>query len=182
MAVTPLNPNNTERWFLDYAVLGAQHSLMMRSADHLEAIDAADAFSSFLTSIEGNLIEITIVGLRVALAGSDITNAQSTTGLSATYGTGAGSAINLPLQVTFTGRSDDGHKARVGMFGWSAQTDSSWRITTVEDGDVATGVGTLTSLGASGLFVSISGRKPVWHSYANIGYNDHWVKRARQGI
>jgi hypothetical protein len=180
MPVTALNPNNTERWFYDYTVLGDQHSLMMRTADSLEAAVAAEQIDGFLTAIEGGLIEITTIGLRVARVGSNITNSEGTVGLSANYGSGAGSQINAPLQVTFVGRSSDGHKARVGIFGWDGQTDESWRMTIVENGDVNAGVVFLQSITTGGFYVSISGEPVVWHPYANIGYNDHWVKKARQ--
>ena len=179
MPVTPLNPFNTERWFYDYTVLGDQHSLMMRTPNELDAGSAGEQIDAFLTAIEGGLIEITTIGLRVARAGSNITNAEGTVGLAANYGTGAGSAINAPLQVTFVGRSNDGHKARVGIFGWDGQTDSSWRMTVVENSDVLAGVTFLQAITASGFFTSISGEPVVWHPYANIGYNDHWVKVAR---
>lgn len=179
MPITPLDPTNTERWFYDYTVLGDQHSLMMRTPNELDAGTAGEQIDAFLTAIEGGLIEITTVGLRVARAGSNITNPTGTPGIQATYGTGAGSAINAPLQVTFTGRSDDGHKARVGIFGWDGQSDSSWRMTVVENADVAAGVTFLQAITASGFFTSISGEPVRWHPYANIGYNDHWVKVAR---
>jgi hypothetical protein len=179
MAVEALNPFNTERWFYDYSVYGDQHSLMMRVDSPRSATEAAEQIDAFLSAIAGNLVEITTVGLRVALAGSNITNAQGTAGLAATYGSGAGSDINAPLQVTFTGRSSDGHKSRVGIFGWLSQTDSSWRITVAEDADVASGVSILQGLSPSGFFVSISGAAAEWHGYANIGYNDHWIKERR---
>jgi len=180
MPVTALNPNNTERWFYDYTVLGDQHSLMMRAPDTLDAASAGEQIDAFLTAIAGGLIEITTVGLRVARAGSNITNNEGTVGLAATYGSGAGSAINAPLQVTFVGRSNDGHKARVGIFGWNGQSDASWRMTVVENADVSAGVTFLQAITSSGFFTSISGEPVVWHPYANIGYNDHWVKVARQ--
>jgi hypothetical protein len=179
MPVTALNPWNTERWFYDYTVLGDQHSLMMRTPDTLDAASAGEQIDAFLSAIEGGLIEITTVGLRVARAGSNITNNEGTVGLAATYGTGAGSQINAPLQVTFVGRSNDGHKARVGIFGWDGQTDDSWRMTVIENADVAAGVTFLQAITGSGFFTSISGEPVVWHPYANIGYNDHWVKAAR---
>lgn len=179
MPLSPLNPNNTERWFYDYTVLGNQHSLMMRVDHPMSASEAGEQIDAFLTAIEGSLIEITTIGMRVALAGSNISNSEGTVGLQANYGTGAGSAINAPLQVTFVGRSNDGRKARVGIFGWNGQSDDSWRMTVVEEADVADGVTFLQAITASGFFVSISGEPVVWHPYANIGYNDHWVKEAR---
>jgi len=179
MSVAALPPSNTERWFYDYTVLGNQHSLMMRSASPISPGEAAEAIDLFLLQIDSELTTITTVGLRVALEGSNITNPASPTGLAATYGSGSGSDINAPLQVTFTGRSADGHKARVGIFGWNAQTDTSWRMTPAEVAAVGDEVTNLNSLSAAGLFCSISGEGALWHPYANIGYNDHWVKEAR---
>jgi hypothetical protein len=179
MPVVALPPSNTERWFYDYSVYGEQHSLMMRVSNPISPGEAAEAINLFLIQIEDELVEITTVGLRVAAEGSNITNPASTTGLAATYGIGAGSDINAPLQVTFVGRSADGHKARVGIFGWAGQTDSSWRMTSAESVGVAAEVSNLNSLSASGLFTSISGQGALWKPYANIGYNDHWVKEAR---
>jgi len=180
MAIPALPPTSTERWFYDYTANGVQHTLIMRTADEHEAADAADALNTFLTAISGNLSEIETVGLRVARIGSNITLPQATTGLSATYGDTPGSAINVPLQVTFTGKSTDGHKARVGIFGWLSQTDSSWRITRGEDADVAAGLDALADLSTGGYFVGISGHAVIWNQYANIGYNDHWVKNRRK--
>lgn len=179
MPVPALDPSNTERWFYDYTVLGNQHSLMMRTPDVLDAASAGEQIDAFLSAIEGGLIEITTVGMRVARGGSNITNPEGTVGLSANYGTGAGNVINAPLQVTFVGRSSDGHKARVGIFGWNGLVDDSFRMTVVENADVLAGVTFLQAITSSGFFTSISGEPVVWHPYANIGFNDHWVKEAR---
>lgn len=179
MSIAALPPSNTERWFYDYTVLGDQHSLMMRVDNPRTPGEAAEAIDLFLLQIDSELVEITTVGLRVALAGSNITNPASPVGLSATYGSGAGAQVNAPLQVTFTGRSVDGHKSRVGIFGWNGQTDDSWRMTGAEVAAVAAEVTNLNSLSAAGFFCSISGVGALWHPYANIGYNDHWVKVAR---
>jgi hypothetical protein len=152
---------------------------MMRTPNELDAASAGEQIDAFLSAIDGGLNVITTVGLRVARAGSNITNSEGTVGLAATYGSGAQAGIDAPLQVTFVGRSNDGHKARVGIFGWSGQSDASWRMTVTEDADVAAGVTFLQAITGSGFFTSISGEPVVWHPYANIGYNDHWVKAAR---
>lgn len=181
MPVAALPPTNTERWFYDYTVEGDQHSLMMRSADAITPAEAATAIDLFLIQIDSELVTLTTVGLRVALVGSNITNPADPTGLAGTYGSGSGVVINAPLQVTFVGRSADGHKARVGIFGWNGQTDDSWRMTSAEVAAVAAEVTNLNSLSTGGLFVSISGAGALWRPYANIGYNDHWIKKARTG-
>jgi len=181
MALAPLPASNTIRYFYDYTVLGDQHSMLCRVTDAVSLSDVQIAIDDFLQALSGNLVEITTVGLRVAAEGSDITNPVATGIIAANYGSGAGDVINAPLQVNFVGRSPDGRKSRVGIFGWTAQTDASWRITSSEDSDVLAAITSLTSAGAGGIFVSISGARPLWKPYADIGYNDHWVKQARKG-
>lgn len=179
--MAPLPASNTERWFLDYTVLGEEHTLMMRTADAVTDAEAAEALDTFLTAFSTGTSEITINGLRHAAATSNFSFPAATTGLDPTYGEGVGSLIDVPLQATFTGRSADGRDGRTGFFGWSGQTDSSWRYTVAEDTTVANTVAALTSLTNSGFFVSISGGAIIWHNYMNVGYNDHWVKEQRGG-
>lgn len=181
MALAPLPPSNTERWFLDYTAQDVAHTAIMRTADAIDAIDAAEAFDLVLTALGTGLVEVTIVALRRALVGSNITNPQPTTGLAASYGEVSPSDVNKPLQVTFTGRSSDGRKTRFGMFGYFSQNDASWRKTTAEEDEVAATVAQLEGLSIAGRFVSISGERVFWHQYMNLGYNDHFVKLARQG-
>ena len=179
MALEPLPPSNTDRYWLDYSANDEQHSMLMRTSEGKTAVEAADAFDIFLLSIDGNLTTITVIGMRFAPAGSDITNPVDTGALAGTYGSGVGSVINVPLQVTFPGRSTDGRKNFVSVFGWTSANDSSWRILSGEDEDVAGGVAALNSLSSSGLFVTISGQRAFYKPYANIGYNDYWVGQAR---
>lgn len=181
MALPALDPTNTERWFLDYTAQGVAHTVIMRVAAPQDASDVAAAFHTFLTALAEGLVEVSIVGLRKAAAGSNVTVPQSTSGLDPSYGTVSPSDVNKPLQVTFTGRSNDGRKTRVGMFGYFTQNDASWRKTVAEENEVADTVDALGTLSAGGFFVSISGARVFWHQYMNLGYNDHFVKIARQG-
>ena len=179
MALPALDPTNTERWWLDYSANDTVHSMLMRTQDEISAIDAAEAYDLFLTAIAGNLTTISIVGLRHAAVGSNITNPEPITGLAATYGSGVGSTINTPLQITFPGRSRDGRKMFVSVFGWISANDTNWRINTGEDSDVAAGVGVLNSLAAGGRFCTISGATTIFKPYANVGFNDYWVGQLR---
>jgi hypothetical protein len=179
MAVPALPPDNTQRYFYDYSVYAEQHTLIVRCHESVGLDDLKVQLDLFLTALGAGLITITTVGLRHAEAGSNVTNPVDAEGLAATYGSGSGSVINAPLQVTFTGRDGDGHKTRVGMFGWEAQTDTSWRYTTSENAVVLDTVAQLTSSGAAGVFFTINAKRPIWHPYMNVGYNDHWVKNER---
>ena len=179
MPVPALPPDNTQRYYYDYSVYAEQHTLIVRCGPSVGLSEAKTQIDLFLQAIGGGLVTITTVGLRHSEAGSNITNPVDADGIAATYGSGVGSAINAPLQVTFTGRSGDGHKARVGMFGWESQTDSSWRYTTAENADVLAAIVALQNAQGEAVFVSISGGQVLWHPYMNVGYNDHWVKHER---
>jgi len=179
MAVPAIDPANTQRYFYDYSIGGDQHTLLVRCTADVGLSDAIVQIDAFLDALDAGMNEIVTVGLRHAEIGSNITNPVDTDGLLPTYGSGVMPVINRPLQVTFTGRSGDGHKAHVGMFGWDAQTDDSWRYTTAENATVTAAVAALTAAGGAGVFCSITGQRVLWHAYMNIGYNDHWIKEAR---
>jgi hypothetical protein len=52
-------------------------------------------------------------------------------------------------------------------------------MTVSENANVSAGVTFLQAITGSGFFTSISGEPVNFHPYANIGYNDHWVKEKR---
>jgi hypothetical protein len=179
MPVVALDPSNTARYFYDYSIGGDNHSMLVRVTEDVGLSDAALAIDAFLTAIEPGCNEFVTVGLRFAALGSNITNPVDSDPIQATYGSGVMPVINRPLQVTFTGRSGDGHKARVGLFAWDAQTDDTWRYSVGENATVIAAIAALGTAGAGGIFCSISGERVLWHPYMNIGFNDHWVKEAR---
>jgi len=179
MAVPPINPNNTQRYYYDYSVYAEQHTMIVRVDESVGLDDFKIELDLFLQAMSPGLTTITTVGLRHSEAGSNVTNPVDADGIAATYGSGSGNVINAPLQVTFTGRDGTGHKVRVGLFGWDGQTDASWRYTTAENAVVLDAVAQLTSSGAAGVFWTINDQRPLWHPYMNISYNDHWVKVER---
>lgn len=181
MALTPLPENNTERWWLLYTDQGVQHRMLMRADGPRDASEVAEAFDTFLNSIVDGINVLTIVGLQHAAEGSNVTNPEDTTGLAASYGTATGDPINIPLEMTFPGRSRDGRKTYVSLYGWAAQTDETWRYDATVGSIVINGVTALNGLSAGGLFVSISGQRVIRNNYANVSFNDFWVKQRRKG-
>ena len=179
MSVPALPASNTARYYYDYSVYGEQHVLIVRVGPEVSPSDVSLGLDGFLTEFAAGSVLITTVGLRFSEAGSNVTNPVDATGLSSTYGAGSGDPINKPLQATFTGRDGEGHKNRIGMFGWEAQTDTQWRYTTSDSSIVLNCVAALEGLGALGIFLTINGQRPLWHPYMNVGYNDHWVKQER---
>lgn len=181
MALTPLPEYNTERWWLEYSDQGAAHKMLMRTDGPRDASEVAEAFATFMAAIVDGVNVLTITGLTHAAEGSNITNPESTTGLAGSYGTASGDPINIPLEMTFPGRSRDGRKTYVSLYGWAAQTDETWRYLATESSIVLDGITALNGLSAGGLFVSISGQRVFRNAYANVSFNDYWVGKRRRG-
>lgn len=178
MPVVALPPSNTPRWWLDYTVNGDPHSLMMRATsiktDAQVATVYADLLALFTTS---DIYAIAVTGMRKAAEGSDVT-------LPATYAEttafGTGTAVdndNRAKTFSFTGRSDDGHKVKLFIFGCKPTANGDYRIQVGESSTIDDVVTYLNNL--NGFFNSISGGHPIWNAYGNTGWNDHWIKKAR---
>jgi len=171
-----LPASNTERWFLQYSVGGHQHTMMMRTEEGTSSTDVSDAFDEFLTQIAPGASLITIVGLEVAAVNSDVRN-PSVWGGDATYGTGTPPAGYDPVELTFTGRTTGGHKARVSFFGYDGSIPDDFRLGAGDDANVDAARATLSA--NPGRWIAIDGLSVIWHPYANVGFNDHWVKVQR---
>jgi len=149
---------------------------MMRCAPAAAVAVADAALVGLFNALSAEIVATTISAVRVAAAGSDLAFPVASAIVGNSYGTGAASAATSARELTFTGRSSDGRRARIAVFGLNfAPTD--YRITTSEAAWVGTAL-TALAAGAS-TFNSIGGLKPIWNGYANVGLNDHWVKEAR---
>jgi hypothetical protein len=178
MPLTNLNPNNTERWFLDYTVGGIQHSLLMRTAIPYTDANASTAIGGLLTAAGTLIQQITIVGLRKAVQGSNVTNAATWSG-NATYGTGAIPNNNRARFISWVGRDTLGYRVRATLFGAAGTLDDNYRMTNVESSLVAA-VNTYLA-GRTNDWVTLAFNHPTWKSYANVGYNAYWTRQIRTG-
>lgn len=178
MPVTALAPSNTPRWWLDYTANGDSHSMLMRATSDKTAAQVSTVFSDLLGLFTAdNIYGITPSGLRHAAEGSDVSLPATYTG-----GTsfGSGSAIDTDLRAktfSFTGRDDAGHKVRLFVFGAKSGANGNYRIDRGENFIMDSIEDYLTAL--NGFFNTISGGHPIWNLYANTGWNDHWIRRAR---
>lgn len=171
-----LPASNTERWFLHYSVEGIEHTMMLRSSEGTSEANASAAFHGLLSALSDLLASVTIVGMEKSEAGSDVRN-PAVWGGDAGYGTGTQPDAFHPVELTFPGRTTGGHKARVSVFGYKEPIDDSFRLTTLESTPITNAVIALDSF--SGRWLGIDGLAPIWHPYANIGFNDHWIREGR---
>ena len=141
-----------------------------------DAVTNGTALANLLKPVMGTNCSFT--GIDYAPEGSDIFNPAATLSIAGT-GSFTVPATSTPYQISFTARSGSGRKTRLFVFGTNASIDTNWRIEQSE----STAFGAIMSGLASGVggITCIDGSVPIWHAYANVGANDHWVKKVRQG-
>ena len=173
-----LPAHNTERWFLDYTVNGDLHHLLMRTPDGATEAGVSSVYSDFLALLSSaSVYGIDVVGMRFASHGSDVTLPATYTG---TIHFGAGTAVANDFRAktfSFTGRDASGHKIKLFIFGAITQADGDYRLQVGTDSHIDACVAYLNAL--TSYWYTIAGLKPVWNHYANVGFHDHWIKRAR---
>ena len=171
-----LPPSNTQRWFVDYQQGTYQHTLVVRGSPTAtqETVDAN--VTTFLTAIGTEFVESHIIGVRHAAVGSDVTLPVESGLIGDSFGSGPTTAYHSATAVSFTGRSENGHKWRVSVFGYKNAL-GDYRLQASEATWVFNGIAALDAAFMS--FVVIDGGQPIINAYANLGVNDHWLKKAR---
>jgi len=177
--MAPLPSNTTAVLFVDYTVCGEGHTLQLRYGTGATFSTAMTVVDNLLTAMASLLRLITITGARVRDLGSNVTYPVTWSG-SATYGSGAGTHNESAYYFDFIGRSVDGRRVRIAIFGAVSDydgTNNDFRLNTAESTPVANAFAALT--GGSDVPVSISGLVVSWHTYANMGANAYWRNRIR---
>lgn len=96
-------------------------------------------------------------------------------------------ALFLPIQqitsTTFSGKSNNGSKARISLFGvfWSLSTAGSaqdFLVTALEDAPTSA---VISALNNALNIVAIDSLAATWYGRATIKPNDAWIRRARNG-
>jgi hypothetical protein len=184
MAALPANA--TSRYFVKYFSAGRTHKASFRYTggsglptplfielvggffDSLHALISSDfVFVSASYIAEGTNIELPM----------DTPPAITPSTVALTLG-------DSPRYVSFVGRGPSGHKIRVYVFGISLDPGDSAQVATQ---DYRVLPEEITSIGnaLTALVIlnplTIGGDMPIWHQYANVGYNVHFQKKARRG-
>lgn len=178
MPLTPLAPENTERWRLVYSVGGHDHNLVMRVDNTGVSQTTVEAgYSQLLGDLSPLLYLLTFVRLEHAAVGSTIFNPVTTTLTGTLAGTGTPSQEQSTRQISFVGRAVTGRKARAFVYGYKVDTDENMRVTPAETAEIGTAINRIN--GYLHLFVAIDGIKPTFSQYVNVNYNKHWTKEVR---
>lgn len=177
--MAPLPQSNTERWWILYTNNNTAHRLCVRTTDGLTSAQMSPVFQNLFTHMSPRLNSTTLTGLERALKGSNVRVPFVYTG-TVNFGLGTeADTTERPRADSFTGRSLDGRRTKLFVFGTKGAGEGDMRVDITESAAVDAMVTFLN--GANAVFLSISGLQPVWHQYANVGYNDHWIKEYRKG-
>ncbi len=174
--MAPLPVTNTRRYFLDYHTDVAAHTVMVRTTGSVDEATFSSVFGNFLTQLAPILNLITVDGLRVAVAGSNVTNPAVWSG-GASYGTGTEQGFLTPRELCFLGRSSDGRRARLFVFGYKGATPVDFRIESSGSPEISNAYGILNA--NPGIFISISGLATVKYPYVDVNFNSYWERQRR---
>lgn len=174
--MAPLPEDNTERYFLFYTVSGHTHSLTIRCEDGTSAATISEEVSAFLEAAEPMLYSTQFVKLEMSANGSNVRVPATWSGVTE-WGTGAGPERNAPQFVSFTGKSVDGRRFRVELFGRIGEASDNWRIYAVDNTAVEESIAALATV--EPVFLTISGAAPFLNAYANQSIAQHWVGELR---
>lgn len=174
--MAPLPSHNTARYKLTYSTAPFEHSITMRVITGVTAQQASTFYDGFLAQLTPLLGTITIVRLEFASQGSDVFNVVAWSG-QPTYGTGAPANIQEPTFISFTGKSPDGRRTRVTVFGTTGVTQQDYRFQGGEN--AAADAARVVLATGTDRWLSITGVKPIWNNYANVGFNAHYQRKLR---
>lgn len=181
-------PSYTPRYRVRYSVLGRQHSLTLRVARNTsDFAPVAAKVGAFFTALGAASIYtgFTVLGASAALTDSDIfMPVLSPTGMP----TGTATVPTNPISesthhLSFTGRSVLGHQAVFFVYGIASGPEvagpavDNFRVTSLEAATISAAVAILNN--NSPQLVANDGATVTWNQYANLKYNNYWVRRVR---
>lgn len=178
MALAPLPPSNTKRYFVGIQDPNAQHHMQIRVAPSYSDASALSDFTALFTAMADVLFDDYVFNeLLVAEKGSDIRNPVS--GWIPIVGAATFSQADhdYPLGITARGRSATGRKARFTLWGQFFTVPTNWLYVPVGAGRHDALISTANTSATT--FLAIDESKPVWSRDYTVDYNDHWVAAAR---
>jgi hypothetical protein len=172
-----LPESSTERVKYTYQNSINSHSITWRVVAGTPIADVDALMSDLMANIGINCIASTITAVERALIGSNIFNPEPGSSLLGdSFGSGAGNVNSDARAIGFVGRGSDGRRSRLFLFGYGVD-DPNFRILPSENPNVGTMVNVLNTVSVP--LLTIGGTAPVFHNYANVKPNDHWVKKGR---
>jgi len=178
MPLTPLPASNTKRYFIGNMAGNLHHEIQVRVTDAVTDGLAIGVFQSVFTALADACFQDTSFDtLSVALKGSDIRNPVA--GWTPIDGTVAVNqpANDDPLTLCARGRSSDGRKVRMFLWGVSFTRPENWVLVPVTSTPLEQFPLNLNS--GTNVWMSISEQQPAWKFDYTVSYNDNAVGRMK---
>ena len=176
--MAPLPEENTKRYWGLYTAAGDPHQVLMRVANTVTDAEAVAEMEDFFMQLQPDLgTDVVFVGMEVAALGSNVRNPVAISGPITGTGGGTIAGVQQPRSWTIKGRSVDGRRTGVTIFGVFANTPSNWKQEPITTAGLSDARDVLAAPG--NFWLSISGLKPTWYDRVTVTYNDHWIDEER---
>jgi len=181
-------PNFTARYRVRYSVLGLTHTQqwrIARSAGLTGLNNMILKVAAFWAALEANIWDdFTFLSATYAPEDSDIfLPAGVPTAITGALTPPAAPKSQSIVTTGFVGRSNLGQKARVFCYGVATSPEETstlgddFRLTAAESADIDAAVTVLNN--GSPNVVGSDDAIVGWYAYANIKYNDYWLRQIR---
>jgi hypothetical protein len=179
ITVAPLEPNLTDRLWVDYNDGQFGHTLLCRFLTASATVDQAmDAVADLWAAVADSWYAVTITGARVAAAHENFSTPIVWTGLGS-YGATAMPRVFAPRQFCMLGRTPLGRRWRLFLFGFSGSSPDNYRLARVSGNIVDDAADVLETAHASGIFLGADGQVPTLYPYADFNFNNYYERQAR---
>lgn len=181
-------PNFTARYRLRYSTLGHTHTQQWRIARGAGVAGLNNMIlkvAAFWAALQSNLWnDVTFLSATYAAEDSDIFLPAAVPAAPTGALTPPANPISQSIVSTgFVGRSNAGQKARVFVYGVATSPEETsslgddFRLSGAESANVNAAVVVLNN--GSPNVVGSDDNGVSWYNYANIKYNDYWLRRIR---
>lgn len=176
--MAPLNPNNTQRFWLRYTSKLVEHELEFRLNETKTAADGATAATALANALKTFLPTAdSFLSLRRSAPGSNLSFPVAFTPIAGTNSTAAADD-NIPSFLSIVGRSALGRRVRMTVFSPYDYNDPNYRINRSESGGIDAWLDVVED--PSYGFVAVDDVNVIWNQYGNVGYNAYWIRERRK--
>jgi hypothetical protein len=178
--VSPLNPNNTGRFWLAYNDNVNDHEMMVRFNTGAAISTVMGYVNDFLQTLHDNevIYLLTVLGARYSGAGSDISSPIVWTG-AATYGAALMPLIIAPRETALLGRTSGGRRFRTFFYGLNITMPDTYRVPSAGGNWVEDALAVISAANEDGVYRAIDGLAPTLYTYADLQFNSYWETQRR---
>jgi len=177
-------PNFTPRYRVRYRANGATHTQTWRFTADADLAGAIADVQDYYTAIQGDLDDqFTVLSGSWAAQDSDIFLPADPVVVAGGQDLTGGPPSLKAIQLDFVGRTSGGLRMIIYQYGYGLLNPGlgfgdDFRITAAENLVIDAAI---SALNGAGFLCGNDDLAGVWYPYANLKYNDYWMRKVRQG-